>query len=116
MTPAATNSNSGHFSGFAADDAYTRLSDVVFESSFTTSSASAKKKSIMPIYLVRLAQAHESFRKVELQALADLAGVEIEFVKYEEDVSHCVGSGTHLFAKCTIFSLGDEDKVKNLAL
>ena len=41
----------------------------------------------MPQYLVRLAQAHESFRKVELQALADVAGVKLEFVKYEEDVS-----------------------------
>lgn len=40
----------------------------------------------MPTYLVRLAQAHESFRKVELQALADLAGVDLDFVKYEEDV------------------------------
>jgi len=41
----------------------------------------------MPQYLVRLAQAHESFRKVELQALADIAGVPLHFVKYEEDVS-----------------------------
>ena len=41
----------------------------------------------MPQYLVRLAQAHESFRKVELQALADIAGVSLHFVKYEEDVS-----------------------------
>jgi tRNA (guanine10-N2)-methyltransferase len=41
----------------------------------------------MPQYLVRLAQAHESFRKVELQALADIAGVSLQFVKYEEDVS-----------------------------
>jgi tRNA G10 N-methylase Trm11 len=44
----------------------------------------------MPTYLVRLAQAHESFRKVELQALADLANVHLEFVKYEEDVRHPV--------------------------
>jgi tRNA G10 N-methylase Trm11 len=42
----------------------------------------------MPIYLIRLAQAHESFRKVELQALADLAGVKVDFVKYEEDVGN----------------------------
>ena len=41
----------------------------------------------MPQYLVRLAQAHETFRKVELQALADIAGVPLQFVKYEEDVS-----------------------------
>lgn len=37
-------------------------------------------------YLVRLAQAHESFRKVELKALADLAQAPLEFVQYEEDV------------------------------
>jgi len=41
----------------------------------------------MPQYLVRLAQAHESFRKVEMRALADIAGVTLEFVRYEEDVS-----------------------------
>jgi tRNA G10 N-methylase Trm11 len=42
----------------------------------------------MPLYLIRLAQSHESFRKVELQALADIAGVNLEFVKYEPDVGH----------------------------
>lgn len=41
----------------------------------------------MPDYLVRFAQAHESFRKVELQALADIAGIPIQFIKYDEDVS-----------------------------
>ena len=41
----------------------------------------------MPVYLIRLAQVHESFRKVELQALADILGVNVEFVSYEEDVS-----------------------------
>ena len=40
----------------------------------------------MPEYLVRFAQTHESFRKVELQALADVAGVTLDFVKYEKDV------------------------------
>jgi hypothetical protein len=40
----------------------------------------------MPDYLVRLAQVHESFRRAELVALAELAGVEIEFVSYHEDV------------------------------
>ncbi|KAI2487928.1 RNA methylase family protein [Pyrenophora tritici-repentis] len=44
----------------------------------------------MPQYLVRLAQAHESFRRVELQALADIAGVTLQFVKYEEDSPYCV--------------------------
>jgi tRNA G10 N-methylase Trm11 len=42
----------------------------------------------MPVYLIRLAQAHESFRKVELQALAEIAGVNLEFVSYEQDVGH----------------------------
>lgn len=41
----------------------------------------------MPQYLVRLAQAHESFRRVELQALADVAGISLQVVKYQEDVS-----------------------------
>lgn len=41
----------------------------------------------MPQYLVRLAQAHESFRRAELQALADVAGITLRFVKYQEDVS-----------------------------
>ena len=40
----------------------------------------------MPQYLVRLAQIHESFRKAELHALANLAGVELEIVKYDDDV------------------------------
>ncbi|CAE7011782.1 hypothetical protein P3342_003492 [Pyrenophora teres f. teres] len=44
----------------------------------------------MPQYLVRLAQAHESFRKVELQALADIAGVTLQFVRYEEDSPYCI--------------------------
>ncbi|CAN9112539.1 unnamed protein product [Alternaria alternata] len=44
----------------------------------------------MPQYLVRLAQAHETFRKVELQALADIAGVPLQFVKYEEDSPYCI--------------------------
>lgn len=40
----------------------------------------------MPTYLIRLAQTHETFRKVELQALADLANTKLEFVKYGENV------------------------------
>ncbi|ORY07777.1 S-adenosyl-L-methionine-dependent methyltransferase [Clohesyomyces aquaticus] len=44
----------------------------------------------MPQYLVRLVQMHESFRKAELQSLADLAGVEIVIVKYEEDSPFCI--------------------------
>lgn len=41
----------------------------------------------MPLYLVRLVQVYESFRKAELEALADLAGIPLEFVSYDEDVS-----------------------------
>ncbi|KAI8936359.1 hypothetical protein NX059_006771 [Plenodomus lindquistii] len=44
----------------------------------------------MPTYLVRFAQVHESFRKVELQALADVAGVPIKFLKYDEDSPYCI--------------------------
>ncbi|KAF2003376.1 RNA methylase family protein [Amniculicola lignicola CBS 123094] len=44
----------------------------------------------MPDYLVRLVQVHESFRKTELQSLADLNRVEIEFVKYAEDSPFCI--------------------------
>lgn len=40
----------------------------------------------MPEYLVRLAQIHESFRTAELHALAELAGVELEIIKYDDDV------------------------------
>ena len=40
----------------------------------------------MPEFLVRLVQVHESFRKAELIALAEVAGVEIEIVRYLEDV------------------------------
>ncbi|PSN72913.1 tRNA guanosine-2'-O-methyltransferase [Corynespora cassiicola Philippines] len=44
----------------------------------------------MPEYLVRLVQMHESFRKAELQALADLNGIPIEFVKYDENSPFCI--------------------------
>ncbi|KAF2637951.1 tRNA guanosine-2'-O-methyltransferase [Massarina eburnea CBS 473.64] len=44
----------------------------------------------MPDYLVRLVQMHESFRKAELQALADVAGIKIEFVRYDEDSPFCI--------------------------
>jgi tRNA (guanine10-N2)-methyltransferase len=40
----------------------------------------------MPNYLVRFVQMHESFRIAELKALAKIAGVEIEVLKYDEDV------------------------------
>ena len=37
-------------------------------------------------YLIRFAQAHESFRKPEIEALATLAGIDIEFLVYHEHV------------------------------
>lgn len=40
----------------------------------------------MPEYLVRLVQVHESFRKAELEALAELTGVEMEIILYSENV------------------------------
>lgn len=54
----------------------------------------------MPEYLVRLAQAHETFRKVELQALADVAGVGLNFVKYEEDVGTISFHASHICQYC----------------
>ncbi|OCL01319.1 tRNA guanosine-2'-O-methyltransferase TRM11 [Glonium stellatum] len=44
----------------------------------------------MPEYLVRLVQVHESFRKAELEALAELAGIEMEFISYSEDSPFCI--------------------------
>lgn len=41
----------------------------------------------MPQYLVRFAQVHENFRKAELLALAEVAGVAIEIVEYSDEVS-----------------------------
>lgn len=41
----------------------------------------------MKEYLVRFAQVHESFRKAELFALAEIAGAQLEIVEYQEDVS-----------------------------
>ncbi|KAK0659798.1 tRNA (guanine(10)-N2)-methyltransferase [Lasiodiplodia hormozganensis] len=39
----------------------------------------------MPEYLIRCVQQHESFRKSELESLATLAGVEMNFISYSED-------------------------------
>ncbi|KAI4117294.1 MAG: hypothetical protein LQ345_002448 [Seirophora villosa] len=41
-------------------------------------------------YLVRFAQVHESFRKPELQALAELFGTEIDFLDYSQYSPHCI--------------------------
>ena len=46
----------------------------------------------MPDYLLRLAQAHESFRQAELHALAEIAGVTIEILEYSEDVGFIIYS------------------------
>ncbi|KAF2204616.1 tRNA guanosine-2'-O-methyltransferase [Delitschia confertaspora ATCC 74209] len=58
----------------------------------------------MPLYLVRFVQMHESFRKAELEALAELAGVEIEFVSYQKDSPFCIVSLPSDAAACTIIS------------
>lgn len=39
-------------------------------------------------YLVRFAQVHESFRKAELEALADLSGICVDFLDYSQYVRH----------------------------
>ncbi|RJE19207.1 RNA Methylase [Aspergillus sclerotialis] len=41
-------------------------------------------------YLVRFAQSHESFRQPELQALATLAGIDIEIIYYKKYSPYCV--------------------------
>lgn len=39
-------------------------------------------------YLVRFVQLHESFRKAELEALADLYGINMEFLHYDQYVRY----------------------------
>ncbi|KAF2088830.1 RNA methylase family protein [Saccharata proteae CBS 121410] len=41
-------------------------------------------------FLVRLVQMHESFRKAELEAIADLLGTKLEFVYYSETSPYCI--------------------------
>ncbi|PWY80618.1 RNA methylase family protein [Aspergillus heteromorphus CBS 117.55] len=41
-------------------------------------------------YLIRFAQVHESFRQPEIQALADLAGVDLEFLYYDKNSPFCI--------------------------
>ncbi|KAL8933255.1 MAG: hypothetical protein Q9211_005884, partial [Gyalolechia sp. 1 TL-2023] len=41
-------------------------------------------------YLIRFAQVHESFRKPELQALADLFRIEVKFLEYSQYSPHCI--------------------------
>jgi tRNA G10 N-methylase Trm11 len=42
----------------------------------------------MAEYLVRLAQSYESFRKPELEALARLENIDLEFLSYSLEVRH----------------------------
>ena len=37
-------------------------------------------------YLIRFAQTHETFRRPEIEALASLVGVDVEFVLYDRYV------------------------------
>ncbi|KAL1958613.1 hypothetical protein VTO42DRAFT_4210 [Malbranchea cinnamomea] len=41
-------------------------------------------------YLIRFAQVHESFRKPEIQALATLANIHVEFLVYSDDSPFCI--------------------------
>jgi tRNA (guanine10-N2)-methyltransferase len=41
-------------------------------------------------YLISFAQAHESFRVAEIEALAVFEGVELTILKYEKDVRPCL--------------------------
>jgi len=39
-------------------------------------------------YLIRFVQLHETFRKPETDALADLAGLKIQWISYSDEVRH----------------------------
>ncbi|KAL1988250.1 hypothetical protein VTN96DRAFT_225 [Rasamsonia emersonii] len=41
-------------------------------------------------YLIRFAQAHETFRRPEIEALAKLAGIDVEFVFYNKYSPYCI--------------------------
>ncbi|KAE9973313.1 hypothetical protein BLS_003652 [Venturia inaequalis] len=41
-------------------------------------------------YLIRLIQIHETFRKPELEALAEVANIKLEFVFYSADSPYCI--------------------------
>lgn len=51
-------------------------------------------------FLVRFMQVHESFRKPELEALAELHNLNLEVIEYTESVGHgpCKYSAIVLFA------------------
>ncbi|KAL9637214.1 MAG: hypothetical protein Q9204_001965 [Flavoplaca sp. TL-2023a] len=41
-------------------------------------------------YLIRFVQMHESFRKAEIQAMADLYGINLKFLHYSQYSPHCI--------------------------
>lgn len=41
---------------------------------------------VMMDYLIRFVQIHETFRKPETESLAEMAGIEVEWLSYSEDV------------------------------
>lgn len=41
-------------------------------------------------YLVRFAQAHETFRRPEIEALASLADIKVEFLRYDKYVGYFI--------------------------
>lgn len=51
-------------------------------------------------YLVRFAQLHETFRKPEIEALAIVAGIDLEIIEYDEKVSWRFG-----FTACRCMTL-----------
>ncbi|MCJ1479475.1 hypothetical protein MMC13_008161 [Lambiella insularis] len=56
------------------------------------------------LYLVRLAQFHPSFRKPELEALALMAGVDVNFVDYSEYSPYCLLQVPSASAAITLLS------------
>jgi tRNA (guanine10-N2)-methyltransferase len=42
-------------------------------------------------FFIRLAQVHESFRKPELEALAQLLNIQLEFIEYNAEVRYLSG-------------------------
>ena len=50
-------------------------------------------------YLIRFAQAHETFRRPEINALASLAGIDLEIVSYDQFV------GIYFYMNPFLFSL-----------
>lgn len=64
------------------------LVQLQFDIQQTFLAAFEKRLRLAMEYLIRFAQAHETFRQPEIEALAALAGIEVEFVIYD----HYVGA------------------------